>query len=130
MARNRYFEDEALEYKFDSSSLKKTLRFIKPHRKLLIGMITVMLVMCFVALVPPLLNRYIIDYVISKEGFAGLDYIQAAVILITAWAAIGVTDVVYTFFRTYYMSKTGHGIVAELEAGQLCPVTAAGVRLL
>lgn len=115
MARNRYFEDEALEYKFDSSSLKKTLRFIKPHRKLLIGMITVMLVMCFVALVPPLLNRYIIDYVISKEGFAGLDYIQAAVILITAWAAIGVTDVVYTFFRTYYMSKTGHGIVAELR---------------
>ena len=115
MARNRYFEDEALQYKFDRGALKKTLRFIKPHRKLLIGMIAVMLVMSFVALVPPLLNRYIIDYVISKEGFAGLDYVQAAVILITAWGLIGVTDVVYTFFRTYYMSKTGHGIVAELR---------------
>ena len=115
MARNRYFEDETLQYKFDKGALKKTLRFIKPHRKLLIGMISVMLVMCFVALVPPLLNRYIIDYVISKEGLAGMDWVQTAILLISAWAAIGLTDVVYTFFRTYYMSRTGHGIVAELR---------------
>ncbi len=115
MARNRYFEDEALQYKFDRGALKKTLHFIKPHRKVLIGMMTVMLVMCFVALVPPLLNRFIIDYVISQKGYAGLDFVQVGIILISAWAMIGLTDVIYTFFRSYFMSKTGHGIVAELR---------------
>ena len=107
MARNRYFEDEALQYKFDRGALKKTLHFIKPHRKVLIGMMTVMLVMCFVALVPPLLNRFIIDYVISQKGYAGLDFVQVGIILISAWAMIGLTDVIYTFFRSYFMSKTG-----------------------
>lgn len=115
MARNRYFEDEALSYRFNGSSVKKTWRFIRPHRKVLFLMMAIMLAMSFVALVPPMLNRYIIDYVITKEGFGGLDWIQAGIIFITAWGAIGLTDVIYTFFRTYYMSRTGHTIVGELR---------------
>ena len=35
MARNRYFEDEELTYRFNGSSLKKSWQFIKPHRKVL-----------------------------------------------------------------------------------------------
>lgn len=115
MARNRYFEDEALTYRFSGSSLKKTWRFIRPHRKVLFIFMAIMLGMSFVALVPPMLNRYIIDYVITKEGVAGMDFLQAAIVFITAWGAIGMTDVVYTFFRTFFMSKTGHTIVAELR---------------
>lgn len=115
MKRNRYFEDEALTYKFSGSSLKKTWKFIRPHRKVLLIMVGIMLAVSFIALIPPTLNRYIIDYVITKEGMWGLDWLQTATVLIVAWGAIGVVEVVYNFFRTLYMSKMGHTIVAELR---------------
>lgn len=115
MARNRYYEDEQLVYKFSGKSLMKALKFAKPHRKTIVVMIIVMVVMCFVALLPPMINRYIVDYVLTKTGLGGLDFVTFAVILIAAWIIVSFTDVLYTFVRTYFMSKTGHGIVHDLR---------------
>lgn len=115
MARNRYFEDEKLEYKFNGKALGKILTFIKPYRRTIIIMIVVMLVMGFVSLVPPIINRYIIDYVLKKESFLGMTWEWAAVFLIAAWFLVGVTEIVYNFIRTFVMSRTGHSIVYDLR---------------
>lgn len=115
MARNRYFEDEELVYKFNKSSLKKALKYALPHKKPLIVMICFMIVMSFVALTWPLINSYIVDYVLTKSGYKGLDWVTMAVLLFTAWTMICAGDVVYTFFRTFFMAKVGHSMVRDIR---------------
>lgn len=120
MARNRYFEDEQLNYKFDKSSLKKALKFTRPHKKMIITMIILMFVMCFVALLPPMLNAILIDNVISQTGLWGISWWQLAIIVLTLWGLIVTSDVVYTYFRTFYMAKVGHEIVADIRNEAYC----------
>ena len=116
MARNRYFEDEELTYKFNSSSIKKALRYAVPYKKILFVILPIMIVMSFIALVPPMINRYLIDNVINtKDGMFGLSWLKTAVILFSTLVFIYVTEIVFTFFRTLYMAKLGHGMVYDMR---------------
>ncbi len=116
MARNRYFEDEELTYKFNSSSIKKALKYAVPYKKILFVLIPIMLVMSFVALVPPMINRYLIDDVINtKDGLFGLPWLQTAVILFLTLGFIYASDIIYSFFRTFYMAKVGHSMVYDMR---------------
>ncbi|MBR7141529.1 MAG: hypothetical protein IKD03_05230, partial [Clostridia bacterium] len=75
MARNRYYEDEKQTYKFNKSSLKKAIKYAIPYKKTLIVVGVLMLIFSFVSLLPTLINTYIIDYVLSKTGIYGIDYL-------------------------------------------------------
>lgn len=115
MARNRYYEDEKAVYKFNGKSVKKALRFCVPYRKVIITMTILMLVMSFVSLLPTMINSYIVDYVISKTGAFGLDWITLAIVLLAAYALAVVGNAVFSYFRTLYMTKTGHAIVRDMR---------------
>ncbi|MDR2201625.1 MAG: ABC transporter ATP-binding protein/permease [Clostridiales bacterium] len=116
MARNRYFEDEALTYEFSASSIKKALRYALPHRKTLITIIVLMLIFSFLALVPPVINRYIIDYVIrTKDGVWGFAAVQTLIMLLTAMGCIFAADIIFASFRTLFMAKVGHSIVHDIR---------------
>lgn len=78
MAKNRYYEDEKSNYKFNASSLKKTLKYCVPYKKIIISMTVLMLVMSFVSLLPTMINAYIVDYVITEKGAFGLDWFTLA----------------------------------------------------
>ncbi len=121
MARNRYFEDEQLTYEFSSSSLKKTLKYAVPYKKLLLVLVPVMLIMSFVALIPPMIVRYLVDNVINtKDGMFGLAWVQTAVILLAFLAAVFVSDIIYTYFRSIFMARLGHGMVYSIRNDAYC----------
>lgn len=115
MARNRYYEDEKAVYKFNGKSVKKALKFCLPYRKTIITMTVLMLVMSFVSLLPTMINSYIVDYVISKTGAFGLDWVALAVVLLSAYALAVIGNAVFSYFRTLYMTKTGHAIVRDMR---------------
>ena len=115
MARNRYYEDEKAVYKFNGKSVKKALKFCLPYRKTIIAMTVLMLVMSFVSLLPTMINSYIVDYVISKTGAFGLDWVALAAVLLSAYALAVIGNAVFSYFRTLYMTKTGHAIVRDMR---------------
>jgi hypothetical protein len=115
MARNRYYEDEKTSYKFNASSVKKALKYCIPYKKILISMSVLMLVMSFVSLLPPMINTYIVDYVLSKKGLFGLDWLTLALILVGAYALAVISTTIFSYFRTLYMTKTGHAIVHDMR---------------
>ena len=111
MARNRYFEDEQLSESFKGKMLKKALFYIRPYKKTVAGIMLLMFFMGFVALIPPLCNRYLIDNV-----FGALDpNLKMAAAVIGAWILVGVSDVIYTFFRSRIMARTGYKIVRDMR---------------
>ncbi len=115
MAKNRYYEDETAVYKFNGKSVKKALKFCLPYRKVMITMIVLMLVMSFVSLLPTMINSYIVDYVITKNGAFGMDWLTLAVVLLSAYALAVISNAIFAYFRTLYMTKTGHAIVRDMR---------------
>ena len=115
MARNRYYEDEKVTYKFSAKSVKKTLKYCIPYKKILLSMSVLMVIMSFVSLLPPMINIYIVDYVLSKKGALGIDWFTLALLLVGAYALVVISTTVFSYFRTLYMTRTGHAIVHDMR---------------
>lgn len=115
MARNRYYEDEKVTYKFSAKSVKKTLKYCIPYKKILLSMSVLMVIMSFVSLLPPMINTYIVDYVLSKKGALGIDWFTLALLLVGAYALVVISTTVFSYFRTLYMTRTGHAIVHDMR---------------
>lgn len=115
MARNRYYEDEKVTYKFSAKSVKKTLKYCIPYKKILLSMSVLMVIMSFVSLLPPMINTYIVDYVLSKKGALGIDWFTLALLLVGAYALVVISTIVFSYFRTLYMTRTGHAIVHDMR---------------
>ena len=115
MARNRYYEDEKVTYKFSAKSVKKTLKYCIPYKKILLSMSVLMVIMSFVSLLPPMINTYIVDYVLSKKGALGIDWSTLALLLVGAYALVVISTTVFSYFRTLYMTRTGHAIVHDMR---------------
>lgn len=115
MARNRYYEDEKVTYKFSAKSVKKTLKYCIPYKKILLSMSVLMVIMSFVSLLPPMINTYIVDYVLSKKGALGVDWFTLALLLVGAYALVVISTTVFSYFRTLYMTRTGHAIVHDMR---------------
>jgi len=116
--RNRFFEDERLDERFRGRMVFRILRYVKPYKKTIILVFVLMLTMGFVALLPPMFNRWIIDDVFPDEdGFLpGMEVpVKLAVGLMLAWASVAASDVIYTFFRSRIMAKTGYKIVRDIR---------------
>lgn len=115
MARNTYNQDEKIKYKFNGKSLKKVLGYVRPYRKVVTTMSVLMLFMSFISLIPPMLNSILIDNVISKEGAGDISYSLLGVLIIAGIALAVYSDTIFTYFRTRFMTKTGHDIVHDLR---------------
>jgi ATP-binding cassette subfamily B protein len=114
--RNRYFEDEQLTYKFSKVAFKKTLSFAKPYRKTIIIVFIFMALFSFIALAPPMINRYLIDYVIvNQDGFWGMNFIQAGLMLISTLVFIYSSDIIFMFFNQRRLIATGHKMVHDIR---------------
>ncbi|MDR1094717.1 MAG: ABC transporter ATP-binding protein/permease [Clostridiales bacterium] len=109
--RNRFFEDERLDERFKGRMVFRILRYVKPYRKTIAFIFALMLAMGFVALLPPMFNRIIIDGVFAKQPA----YVRLAVGIMLAWASVAAADVTYTFFRSRIMAKTGYKIVRDIR---------------
>ncbi len=113
--RNRYYEDEKVSYKFNATSLKKTLKFCVPYRRIIFTLVILMLVFSFISMLPAQINGYIIDYVLSGKGALGLSAVKLAIILVSGYALAVVSNAVFSYFQTLYMTKIGHSIIYDIR---------------
>lgn len=115
MARNRYFEDEKLDERFNGKMLRHAFAYAARYKTTLIWLIAVMLLMAFLSMMPTFFNKWIIDYVLTKEGVWGLDWLTVAIAIVAAWGLIGLSDVIYTGMRTISMRTVGQKIVYDMR---------------
>ncbi len=120
MARNRYFEDEELQTHFNGNMLKKAFRYAAPYKKTLIPFCLLMILMSFVALLPPVLNSFVIDYVIPQKEVFSMNWQTAAVVIVSVWAFVVLSDQLYIFFRTRILVGMGHGVIKKMRDDIFC----------
>lgn len=118
MARNRYFEDEKTA-KINKSSLRHALWYMKPYKKTIIPLAIAMLVLSFIALLPMRIMSIIVDNVLTKSGTeifgVHVDWLPLAIFLVVCYALATLSEAVFAFFRTKYMSVVGHGMVHDMR---------------
>ncbi|MDR3021697.1 MAG: ABC transporter ATP-binding protein/permease [Clostridiales bacterium] len=113
--RNIVREDESLTSKFNGTMFKKALRYSVPFKKIVIAMLVGMIIVGFLALLPAMLNKFILDYVITQIGYNGLNWQNLLIIVLLFWTTVIVIDIGFTFFRMFFMSKVGHGMVRDIR---------------
>ena len=113
--RNRYFEDEAVSYKVNGSTLKKILKFCVPYRKILAIMVVLVLLFSFIALLPPMINRYIVDDVLSRKGILSLGVVESAILLLGLYALAVLSSAIFSYFQTFYMTKIGQSVIYDMR---------------
>lgn len=109
MARNTYFQDEALEEKFNSKQLRRILIYAIPYKKAFIIAGTLMLIAIGLSLLPALYLKYIVDEVIPSSRYSQL------YLVIGLFALTGIADIIIQFFHGRMMSKTGHSIIYNIR---------------
>ncbi len=114
MARNRYYEDEQTK-KLSKGSLKHALMFAVPYKRILGVLFGLMVLITFISMLPPMINGYIVDYVIPKKEVWGMNWQTLSVVLIAAYLIAVITDTVFSYFRQFYMTKVGHSIVHDIR---------------
>lgn len=114
MARNRYFEDEKIESKFNGKMILRVLSYIKPYRKTFILITIFMIVMGAVALLPSYFNRIIIDKILDVSGRTP-QYVILAVVILIAWALIIISDILFNLIKTRVMTRNSYRIVRDLR---------------
>ncbi|MCR5310296.1 MAG: ABC transporter ATP-binding protein/permease [Lachnospiraceae bacterium] len=107
--RNTYFQDEVIERKIDIKQLGRTLRYVLPHRKVLIFMSTLMLITSVVSLIPPRLLKTIVDRVVPTEDYKLLAYVAGGLVFLAA------VEIITTFVQTRVMGKMGNTIIASIR---------------
>jgi len=113
--RNTYSQDEILETKFNGKMLKKAMKYSVPYLKILVTMAVCMLIVGFLVLIPATLNKYIVDFVLTKFGLGIFDWQGLLIVLLSVWVGIIVIDIVFTFFRTIFMAKVGQSVVRDIR---------------
>ncbi len=107
--RNTYFQDEVIEKKIDVKQLGRTLRYIIPHRKVIILVGFLMFISSLVSLIPPLLVKRIINQTVISNGYKEL------ILILTCIATLAVVEIGITFVHSRLMGKMGHSIIAKIR---------------
>lgn len=109
MARNTYFEDEQITKKIDIKQLGRTWKYIVPHKKTLILVAVMLLIMSVTSLLPPIILKDIINDVAPTK-----DYSKLAA-MISAMTFIALLEIVSTWIQSVAMGKMGHSVISKIR---------------
>lgn len=107
--RNTYFQDEVIERKIDLKQLGRTIKYVIPHKKVLIFMTILMLISSVVSLLPPRLLQIIVDSVVVNEDYRQLVLVGSGLVVLAA------IEIAITFVQSRVMGKMGHTIIATIR---------------
>ena len=107
--RNTYYQDEEVKQKFNLKSIKKIFRYVYKFKWSFTAVIILLSVSVLIALIPPLLVEKLADEVVVNEDYKGLAKI------IISLVAIGLTDIIISFFYQFITGKTGQKIIYNLR---------------
>jgi ATP-binding cassette subfamily B multidrug efflux pump len=114
MARNRYFEDEALEAKFNGKMIMRILSYVKPYKKTFIAITVLMMVLGAVALLPSFFNRIIVDKILDPNGRVPY-YLALAIGILIAWGLVALSDILFNLVKTRVMAKNAYSVITDLR---------------
>lgn len=107
--RNTFFEDEQVEKKIDLKQLTKTLKYVIPHKKVLLLVTIMMLIASVVSLLPPRLMKMIVDDVVVNKDY------QQLIIVGTGLVGLAALEILATFIQTRSMGKMGFSIISNIR---------------
>lgn len=91
--RNRYFEDEVVENKFNKFMLRRLIAYAKDYKATYIKVILLLIGTSFLSLVPVAINRMIINDLLPDNGVVPDNVIATSVILLSAWFVLSLGSV-------------------------------------
>lgn len=109
MARNTYDIDEEIESEFDLEQFKRLARYAKPYKKLLVGILVVVIFSSLAGLAMPLLMKYAIDDYIPHHNVKMLISVSVFFLFLILVGAISMK------YRIRYMSRIGNEIIADIR---------------
>lgn len=107
--RNTFFEDEEIEKKIDVKQLGRTIKYILPYKKILLGVSGMMLMASVVSLLPPRLLKLIVDAVVVNKDYRQLILIGSGLVI------LAFLELLATFMQTRYMGKMGLGVISDIR---------------
>jgi ATP-binding cassette, subfamily B, bacterial len=94
---------------FDRGVIRRVLRFARPYRAMLLGLLGIIVVAALVSLVPPLLFRAIIDDAVPT-GDRGLLHLLAALVV-----AAAVVEAALSLAERWLSARVGEGVIFDLR---------------
>ncbi len=95
--------------KIERDVLKRVLRMTRPYRGLLIGFIITVIAASFVAVLPPLLFRALLDTAVPDKNTAMVGWLAAAAV------GLALGNALLSLAQRYYSSKVGEGLIYDMR---------------
>ncbi len=115
MAKNLYYEDEAIETHFNKEMLTWLFSYVKRHRKKYLTVLLVLIAAAILALLPAALNMQIINRVLPKNGVAGTGDMTAAIVILTICAGVFIGTTITSYFSVKLSNRMGNDIIYEIR---------------
>lgn len=109
MARNTYDIDEEIVSQFDLEQFKRLARYAKPYKKLLFGILIVVIFSSLAGLATPLLMKYAIDDYIPNHN------VKMLVVVSSIFFVLVILGAICMKYRIRYMSHIGNEIIADIR---------------
>lgn len=110
MARNRYDIDETYEDTYDFKQLLRLGKYVKPHVKIMIGMMLLMFLTSFLGMLHPYFLKTVMDKFIPAKNMQGIVQIGIVVLAISIFTAIAMK------IKIKLMTHVGQSIVHDLRS--------------
>lgn len=115
MARNLYYEDEAIHEKFNLFMLKRLISYASSYRKKYIQVIALMLFAGLLSLLPASLNKVIIDQVLPQNGVVPDNMVSMSVCLLSIWLALSIGYAISNYGCNNVLNVLGNDVVCDLR---------------
>lgn len=115
MSRNRYFEDEVTEEKFNRFMLGRLIAYAKDYKGKYIFVTLLLIVSSLLSLIPASINMLIIDHVLPNNGVVPDNVLSNAIILLSIWITLSIGAEISNYLTGVISFKLGNEIVCKLR---------------
>ncbi len=115
MSRNRYFEDEVSQEKFNKFMLGRLISYAKDYKRTYILVVLMLIGTSIISLIPAAINTLIIDNVLPDEGVIPENMLRNAIILLSIWFALSIGSTIAGYISSIISLKLGNEIVCKLR---------------
>ncbi len=107
--RNTFFQDEKIEKKIDFKQLMKTLKYVLPFKKTVIGVGLLLLISSVTSLIPPRLLKIIVDETVVNDDYKQL------VLLCGSMFFLAIVEIAVSYIQTKQMGKVGFSVISKIR---------------
>lgn len=115
MSRNRYFEDEVTEAKFNKFMLGRLISYAKDFKGTYILVVLLLIGTSVLSLIPASINMLIINEVLPENGIVPDNMLQNAILLLSIWITLSIGAEVANYISSIASFKMGNKIVCKLR---------------